>query len=69
MIHDIPKPRISPAFTLEDIHKIRDWQYRMLKDSTFEERREFYARSSEEFRALRRRHAAKAGSIHEAPQV
>ncbi len=39
MIHEIPKPEISPAFTVEDIHKIRDWDYDRLKDATPEERR------------------------------
>ena len=39
MIHDIPKPEISPAFTIEDIHKIREWDYERLKDATPEERR------------------------------
>jgi hypothetical protein len=38
MIHDIPKPAISPAFTVEDIHKIREWDYERLKDATPEER-------------------------------
>ena len=38
MIHDIPKPNISPAFTIEDIHKIREWDYERLKDATPEER-------------------------------
>jgi hypothetical protein len=38
MIHDIPKPDISPAFTIEDIHKIREWNYERLKDATIEER-------------------------------
>jgi len=37
MIHDIPKPEISPAFTIEDIHKIREWEYERLKDATPEE--------------------------------
>ena len=32
MIHDIPKPEISPAFTIGDIHKIREWDYERLKD-------------------------------------
>jgi hypothetical protein len=27
MIHDIPKPEISADFTIDDIHKIRDWHY------------------------------------------
>jgi len=38
MIHDIPKPNISPAFTVEDIHKIREWHYERLKDATPQER-------------------------------
>ena len=38
MIHDIPKPAISPAFTIDDIHKIRDWDYERLKDATPAER-------------------------------
>lgn len=37
MIHEIPKPEISPAFTIADIHKIRDWDYERLKDATPEE--------------------------------
>jgi ActR/RegA family two-component response regulator len=37
MIHDIPKPDISPAFTVEDIHKIRAWHYERLKDARPEE--------------------------------
>jgi hypothetical protein len=39
MIRDIPKPDISPAFTIDDIHKIREWDYERLKDATPEERR------------------------------
>jgi hypothetical protein len=38
MIHDIPKPDISPNFTINDIHKIREWNYERLKDATLEER-------------------------------
>ena len=37
MIYDIPKPAISPAFTIEDIHKIREWNYERLKDATIDE--------------------------------
>jgi hypothetical protein len=37
MIRDIPKPKISPNFTIEDIHKIREWNYERLKDATVEE--------------------------------
>ena len=42
MLHDIPKPEISPDFTIDDIHKIREWHYEILKDATFEERNAFY---------------------------
>ena len=38
MIHNVPKPDISPDFTIEDIHKIRTWEYERLKDATREER-------------------------------
>ena len=38
MIHDIPEPVISANFTIDDIHKIREWNYERLKDATFEER-------------------------------
>jgi len=48
MIHDISKPEISPTFTIDDIHKIREWHYEILKDATFEERRDFYKKGAEE---------------------
>ena len=38
MIYDIPKPEISPDFTVKDIHRIREWNYERLKDATVEER-------------------------------
>jgi hypothetical protein len=37
MIHDVPKPDISPDFTIEDIHIIREWHYERLKNATPEE--------------------------------
>ena len=37
MIHDIPKPDISPNFTVDDIRKIREWDYERCKDATVEE--------------------------------
>jgi hypothetical protein len=46
MIHeDIPSPALSPNFTIEDIHKIREWHYEQLKDATIEERLAFYNNS------------------------
>jgi hypothetical protein len=47
MIHDIPKPIISPQFTIEDIHKIREWNYERLKDATVTERLEEIRRQAE----------------------
>jgi hypothetical protein len=39
MIHyDIPRPVLSLQFTLDDIHKIREWNYERLKDATVDER-------------------------------
>jgi len=49
MIHDIPKPDISPDFTIEDIHKIRAWNYERMKDATNEERTEHYRQSKRKF--------------------
>ena len=34
MINNIPKPEISPNFTIEDIHKIREWKYERRKNMT-----------------------------------
>jgi hypothetical protein len=48
MIHNIPEPEISPNFTIEDIHKIREWNYERLKDATPEERRRENTRREEE---------------------
>lgn len=41
-IPNIPKPKISPNFTVDDIHKIREWHSTLTKDMTLEERRAFY---------------------------
>jgi hypothetical protein len=48
MIHEIPKPQMSPNFTIDDIHKIREWEYERLKDATLEEWRSDTARRGEE---------------------
>jgi hypothetical protein len=50
MIHDVPKPEISPDFTIDDIHKIREWHYEILKDATVEEQKDFYRRKSAKVR-------------------
>jgi len=51
MIHNIPEPDISPDFTIDDIHKIREYNYERLKDATHEERMEYYRQSKREFDA------------------
>ena len=57
MIHNVPRPDISPDFTIEDIHKIRAWNYGRLKDATREERiedaREKVAEAFAQIEALR----------------
>ena len=57
MIYEIPKPEISPDFTIDDIHKIREWSYEVLKDASVEERiaynRESARRYEERIAALR----------------
>ena len=63
MIHDIPKPDISLAFTIDDIHKIREWHYDRLVDATPEERRADTEQRAERTRRaierLRRANAAR----------
>ena len=34
---------ISPDFTVEDIHKIREYNHEMTKNMGFEERKKYYA--------------------------
>ena len=44
MIHyDIPEPALSSDFTIDDIHKIRYWNYERFKDATSQERIDYYA--------------------------
>jgi hypothetical protein len=46
MINNIPKPVLSPDFTIDDIHRIREWHYEQLKNATIEERMMFYYEGS-----------------------
>ena len=48
MIHNIPEPTLSPNFTIDDIHKIREWNYERLKDASPEERLADTTRRTEE---------------------
>ena len=49
MIHDIPKPEISPDFTIDDIHRIREWSYEKLKDATVDEQITYYREGARRF--------------------
>lgn len=42
------KPNISPNFTIDDIHKIREYNYEMTKNMTSEERTSYYERGAAE---------------------
>lgn len=36
------KPVLSPDFTIEDIHKLREYNYEMTKDMTDQDRMNYY---------------------------
>ena len=36
------KPVLSPNFTIEDIHKLREYNYYQTKDMTLQERIDYY---------------------------
>ena len=46
------KPVISPNFTIEDIHKIREWNYERRKNMTFDEYQIEIKKSREEFNSI-----------------
>ena len=52
MTNSIPKPDISPAFTIADIHKIREWNYENRKGMSKQEVIEHINRRGDEFEAL-----------------
>lgn len=45
----VTKPVISPDFTNEDVHKIREYHYELTKDMTLQEKMEFYNEGAREF--------------------
>ena len=45
------KPILSPNFTIEDIHKLREYNYYVTKDMTPQERMDYY---NEKGRAFQR---------------
>ena len=54
------KPIISPDFTIEDIHKIREYNYEVTKDMTIEEKIAYYNTAGMEAeKEIQRRRALK----------
>ena len=45
----VTKPVIGPDFTIEDIHKIREYHYELTKDMTPQERMDFYNEGGKAF--------------------
>lgn len=45
----VEKPILSPNFTIEDIHKLREYNYYLTKDMTPQERRNYYNESGMAF--------------------
>ncbi len=52
MIHDIPKPEISPNFTIDDIHKVRRWNHERRKGMSKQEIIDDINSGAREFEAL-----------------
>lgn len=58
------KPNISPNFTIDDIHKIREYHYEMTKNMSSEERAAFYKEGAEKVQQeIEARRKAKAASV------
>jgi hypothetical protein len=51
-MNNIPMPAISPAFAIEDIHKIRAWHYEKRKGMTPQEICEDTHKGAERFLSL-----------------
>ncbi len=47
----ITEPVISTGFTIEDIHKIREYHYELTKDMTVQEKNNFYNEGGRAFLA------------------
>lgn len=47
----IAEPIISPDFTIEDIHKIREYHYELTRDMTMQEKINFYNEGGRAFLA------------------
>lgn len=45
----VTMPEISPDFTIDDIHKIREYHYELTKDMSRQEKMDFYNNGAREF--------------------
>ncbi len=43
------KPVFSPDFTIDDIHKLREYNYYITKDMTLQERMDYYNKKGRAF--------------------
>ena len=43
------KPILSPDFTIEDIHRLREYNYEMTKNMTEQERLDYYTEAGHAF--------------------
>jgi hypothetical protein len=58
------KPILSPNFTIDDIHKLREFNYYQTKDMTPQERMDYYnTRGMEVHKEIQARKLQKAESI------
>jgi dipeptidase len=48
-MNNVNKPTLSSDFTVEDIHKIREYHYELTKNMPFDERAAFYRDGANEF--------------------
>ena len=51
-MNTVPVPKISPAFMIEDIHKIREWHYERRKGMTPQEICEDTRKGADRFLSL-----------------
>lgn len=46
---NMEKPVLSPDFTIDDIHKLREYNYYLTKDMTPQERMDYYNKKGRAF--------------------
>ena len=51
-MNNIPKPKISPDFTIEDIHKLREWHFECRRGMSPQEVIDHINRRGGEFEAI-----------------